>query len=187
MRRFNEGRAAYARAHDADPRWLQPLIFAANIYTFTGQPALAILEQRHALESEPNYGFGVHFLGRSSLGSGDWRMAIEYLRKSNEIIGAVPFTLGDLGFALARGGQRDEAVRMRDDLIGRRDNGYYPAFPIAAIEVGLGNTESALDWLERAVDERQPGFYMPSVEPIWDAIRGTPRFRTLLARMHLPS
>jgi tetratricopeptide (TPR) repeat protein len=187
MRRFDEGRAAYARAHDADPRWLEPLIFAANIYTFTGRPALAIVEQRHTLESEPNYGLGVHYLGRSYLASGDWTMAVDHLRKSNEIIGAVPFTLGDLGFALARSGQRDEAVRMRDDLIGRRDKGYYPAFPIAAIEAGLGNTESALDWLERAVDERQPGFYMPSVEPIWDAVRPTPRFRALMAKMQLPS
>jgi tetratricopeptide (TPR) repeat protein len=187
MRRFDEARAAYNRSHDADPRWLEPLIFAANIYTFTGKPTMAIPEQRRTLESEPNYGLGIHYLGRAYLASRDWQMAIEHLRKSNEIIGAVPFTLGDLGFALAVSGQRDEATRMRDDLIARRGRGYYPAFPIAEIEVGLGNTDSALDWLERAVDERNTGFYFPSVDPVWDAIRPTPRFRALMTRMHLPS
>lgn len=186
LRRFDEAREAYRRAQAANPRWLEPPIFAANIFSFTGQPAMAIVEQRRMLETEPNYGLGNHFLGRSYLASGDWRMAVESLRKSNEIIGSVPFTLGDLGFALASGGHRDEAERLLQDLKGRRERGYYPAFPIAEIELGLGNTETALDWLERAVDERHTGFYLPSVDPVWNAIRSTPRFRSLLARMNLP-
>jgi hypothetical protein len=98
----------------------------------------------------------------------------------------VPFTLGDLGFALASGGQRDEAERLLQELKARRDRGYYPAFPIAEIELAFGNSEAALDWLERAVDERHTGFYLPSVDPVWNAIRATPRFRSLLARMNLP-
>ncbi len=62
-----------------------------------------------------------------------------------------------------------------------------PAFPIAAIEVGLGNPDSALDWLEKAVGERHTGFYLPSADPTWDAIRATPRFRSLMERMNLPA
>lgn len=186
MRRFDEARASYKRAQDANPRWLEPPIFAANIHTFTGNPALAILEQRSVLETEPNYGLGVHYLGRAYLANQDWPMALEHLRKSNEIIGAVPFTLGDLGFALASAGQRDEAERLLQELRARRDRGYYPAFPIAEIELGLGNTDAALDWLERAVEERHTGFYLPSADPVWNAIRTTPRFRALMARMKLP-
>jgi tetratricopeptide (TPR) repeat protein len=187
MRRFDEARVSYRRSLESNPRWLEPAIFSANIHTYMGQPALAILEQRRTLESEPNYGLGVHYLGRSYLASGDFPMAIANLRKSNELIGSVPFTLGDLGYALAVGGQRDEAVRLRDELIGRRTKGYYPAFPIAQIEMGLGNTDAALDWLESAVGERHTGFYLPSVEPIWNAVRGTPRFRAMMAQMNLPS
>ena len=186
MRRFDEARVAYKRSLEANPRWLEPAIFSANIHTYMGQPALAILEQRRTLESEPNYGLGVHYLGRSYLASGDFPMAIAHLRKSNELIGSVPFTLGDLGYALAVGGQRDEAVRLRDELIRRRIKGYYPAFPIAQIEMGLGNTDAALKWLESAVDERHTGFYLPSVEPIWNALRGDARFRALMAKMNLP-
>jgi tetratricopeptide (TPR) repeat protein len=186
MRRFDDARAMYARAQQANPRWLGPLIYASNIHTFTGQPALAIVEQQRALETEPNYGIGVHFIGRAYLASGDTEKAIELLRKSNDIIGTVPFTLGDLGFALASGGRRDEAERLLQELLARRDRSYYPAFPIAEVELGLGNTEAALDWLERAVEERHTGFYLPSADPIWDAIRATPRFRALMARMKLP-
>ena len=187
MRRFGEARAAYQRAQAVNPRWLGPVIYSANTLVFSGQPAMAIVEQRRALETEPNYGIGVHFLGRAYLAAGEPATAIEHLRKSNEIIGSVPFTLGDLGFALASGGHRDEAERMLHEMHARRDRDYYPAFPIAEIELGLGNTEAALDWLERAVEERHTGFYLPSVDPIWNAIRQVPRFRALMARMNLPA
>jgi tetratricopeptide (TPR) repeat protein len=186
MRRFDEARAAYTSSQAANPRWLEPAILAANILTFTGQPTLAIVEQQRTLETEPNYGLGNLFLGRSYLASGDWPKAIAYMRKANDIIGSVPMTLGDLGFALASGGHREEAERLLQELKSRRDRDYYPAFPIAEIELGLGHTNAALDWFERAVDERHTGWYSPSVDPIWNAIRDTPRFRAQMAKMNLP-
>ena len=187
LRRFDEARAAYTRAQHANPRWLEPVVFAANVLTFTGQPAMAIVEQQRALETEPNYGLGNHALGRAYLASGDFRRAIQYLRKSNELMGAVPFTLGDLGYALAVGGQRTEAERLLDELRGRRDRGFYPAFTLGEIELGLGHTDAALTWLEHAIEERYTGFYLPSADPIYDPLRTHPRFRAMLARMNLPS
>jgi tetratricopeptide (TPR) repeat protein len=186
MRRFDEARAAYKRAQAADPRWLEPPIFAANIHAFSGQPALAIVEQRRMLETEPNYGLGNYSLGLSYLASGDGPKAIELLRKSNEVMGSVPFSLGRLGFALASGGHRDEAARLLQELRTRRDRGYYPAFALAEIELGLGHEEAAFEWLERAVEERLTGWYLPAVDPVWNSIRATPRFRALMARMNLP-
>ena len=187
LRRFDEARAAYARAHDAGPRWLEPIVFAANVLTFTGQPAMAIVEQQRALETEPNYGLGNHALGRAYLASGDFPRAIQYLRKSNEIMGSVPFALGDLGYALAVGGQREEAERLLHELRGRRERGYYPAFALGEIELGLGHLDAALDWLEYAIDERYTGFYLPSADPIYAPLRSHPRFRAMLAKMNLPS
>jgi serine/threonine-protein kinase len=186
MHRFDEARTAYKRSQSVNPRWLEPPIFAANIHAFTGQPALAIVEIQRLLETEPNYGLGNFSLGTSYLVSGDWPKAIESLRKANEIMGSVPFSLGALGFALASGGHREEAGRLLQELRARLDRGYYPAFPLAQIELGLGNTDAALDWLERAVDERNTGWYLPAVDPIWKAIRTTPRFRALMAKMNLP-
>jgi tetratricopeptide (TPR) repeat protein len=186
MGRFDEARSMYKRAQAANPRWLEPPIFAANIFVFTGQPALAIVEQRRLLETEPNYGLGNYFLGLSYLASGDKPKGIELLRKSNEIMGSVPFSLGSLGFALASGGHREEAERLLQELHSRRAREYYPAFAIAQIELGLGDSAAALDWLERAVEERHTGFYLPYVDPVWNAIRSTPRFRSILSRMNLP-
>ena len=71
-------------------------------------------------------------------------------------------------------------------MMTRRQRGYYPAFAVASIHIGLGNREEALNWTEQAVDERLTGFYLPSVDPIYDPIRREPRFQSLLARMNLP-
>ncbi|HEU4691873.1 MAG TPA: tetratricopeptide repeat protein [Vicinamibacterales bacterium] len=185
LRRFDEARVYYRRAHELAPRWLEPIAFVGNTHLFAGNPDLAIAEYERALESEPNFGLGIHFLGRAYIAKGEYDRGIAHLRKSNELLGEIPFSLGDLGNALAIAGKRDEAEALRADLIARRTNAYYPAFPIGLIELGLGNLESALDWLERAVEERSLSFYFPSVDPSYDVVRAHPRFKNALKLMNL--
>jgi tetratricopeptide (TPR) repeat protein len=186
MRRFDEARTAYKQAHDVNPRWLEPTAFAGNVHLFAGNADLAIAEYRRTLESEPNFGLGNHFLGRAYLAKGLHDQAIAQLRKSNDLLGQVPFSIGDLGYALALAGKSAEAEALVADLIARRERGYYPAFAIAVIRLGLGEVEAALDWLERAADERHMGFYMPSVDPTYDTVRSHPRFKAIMTRARLP-
>jgi hypothetical protein len=107
------------------------------------------------------------------------------LLSSYAILGVVPFSFAALGHGLAIAGRREEAERMLSDCLRRRTDRYYPAFAIAEIHAGLGNVDAALDWLERASDERHLGYYLPSVDPVYDPIRSHPRFTALLKRMNL--
>ena len=132
-----------------------------NVHTFGGHHALAIAEYRRALAIEPNFGLANHFLGHALLATGDHKSAIEQFRKSNELMGQVPFTLGALGHALAVTGALAEAHGMLSELMQKREQGNYPAFPIAEIQMGLGQTDAALEWLERAGQERHLGYYLP--------------------------
>jgi eukaryotic-like serine/threonine-protein kinase len=186
MRRFDEARVYYTRAHDLGPRWLEPIVFAGNTHFFSGNPDLAIVEYQRVLESEPNFGFGNHFLGRAYMAKGRYEEGLDRLRKSNELLGDGPFSRADLGYALALAGKRDEAEAILSDMMKRRERAYYPAFSIAVVHLGLGNTEAALDWLERAADERCLGFYMPSVDPTYDSVRAHPRFKAVMQRANLP-
>jgi hypothetical protein len=52
--------------------------------------------------------------------------------------------------------------------------------------VGLNENEKALDWLEKAYDDRSNGIVFLKVDPQLDALRSNPRFRTLLQRLALP-
>jgi hypothetical protein len=48
------------------------------------------------------------------------------------------------------------------------------------LHLGLDDRAGALDWLERAWSERSVGISWLKVDPIWDPLRGEPRFRRLL-------
>jgi Tfp pilus assembly protein PilF len=185
LRRFEDARTFYLRAQQSSPRWLEPIAFAANTHYFSGNSGLAIVEYRRVLESEPNYGLGMHFLGRALVAKGEYEEGVRQLRRADEVLGHISFSRGDLGYGLAKSGQRGEAEALRDDLIQRRTQSYFPAFPIAVIEVGLGNIEAALDWLEHAADERNLGFYLPSADPNYDAVRSHPRFKAVMKRANL--
>jgi tetratricopeptide (TPR) repeat protein len=185
LKRFDEAFVYARQAQEVAPRWLEAITVAGNIHLFSGHHELAIAEYQRALEVEPNHGLTKHFLGRAYLAKRQYDKAIDQLRKSNDLIGGVPFTVGDLGYALAVGGRRAEAEQLLSSLIAKREQAYFPAFPIAQIQLGLGRPDAGLDWLERAADEWQMGYYLPTVEPHYDSVRAHPRFRAILRRINL--
>lgn len=126
-----------------------------------------------------------HYLGLALLVAGQHEAALSRLQKSDNLLGQVPFSRGDLGYGLAVSGRGSEAEPMLKDMMRRQSEGYYPAFPLALIHLGLDRTEAALEWLEKAVDERHVGFYLPSVGPFYDALRDQPRFRRVLQRINV--
>ena len=184
MRRYDEALIYAKKAQESNPRWLEPMTVTGNIHAFSGNPDLAIPEYQRALEIEPNHGLSNHFLGRAYLAKGQTAKAIEQLRRSNELLGGVPFSMADLGYALAAGGQRAEAERVLAEMNHRRQAGYYPAFAIAEVELGLGHTDASLDWLEHAAEERHMGYYLPSADPIYAPLHTNPRFLALTQQMH---
>jgi tetratricopeptide (TPR) repeat protein len=186
LHRFEEARSLYVRAQEARPASLEPMTFAANLNYFTGHPDLAIAEYRRVLRIQPTFGFASHFLGRAQLAAGLTDVAVEQLRRSDDFLGRVPFSRADLGYALARTGHRWEAEELLAEMLRKRSGGYYPAFSIAVISVGLDRTDEAVDWLEKAIDERHVGFYFPSIDPFYEPVRTHPRFRKALERMNVP-
>src|SRR5262249_12545394 len=166
--RFDEALIYTRRAQSASPRWLIPVATNGYLYYLTGHMDLAIAQYERALEWDPNFGLAVQQLGRVYLAQRRGALAIEQFRRSSQLMGEVPFAAADLGYALAVTGRRSEAQKMLSEFAGARDRGYYPAFVLAEIELGLGNTDAALDWLERACDEGNVGWNLPSADPLYD-------------------
>jgi hypothetical protein len=52
--------------------------------------------------------------------------------------------------------------------------------------MGLGEKNTALDWLDRAYRERNDRLVYLNVDPMADPLRSEPRFRDLMKRLHLP-
>ena len=60
------------------------------------------------------------------------------------------------------------------------------AFFAALICAGLKDTDAALTWLERAVDERSGSVRYLKIDPRLAGLRHEPRFRELMERVGLP-
>lgn len=59
-------------------------------------------------------------------------------------------------------------------------------YQIAEVFAFRGETNHALDWLEKAYKLRDPGMTDVKVDPLLKSLKGHPRYAALLERMHLP-
>ena len=81
-------------------------------------------------------------------------------------------------------GQRDKALGLLSQLEQLAAQRYVGPFTFALVHLALGETEKAIDDLERAYRERgDPGIVGIKVEPLLDPLRGHPRFERLLAEV----
>lgn len=186
MHRFDEAITANRAASELDPGWLEADVVRGNLLLFRNRPSEAIPIYLRALQKEPSHGLSHYALGRAYLASGRASEAVQELELANQAMGDVPFSMAALAFARARAGQVEAAEQMLRDFQRKRDAGYYPAFAFAMAHAGLGNRALALDWLERAADERLTGYYLPSIDLAWNEVRDDARFRGLLTRLRLP-
>ena len=53
----------------------------------------------------------------------------------------------------------------------------------AAVYLGLGEKEKALDWLEKAYDDRDPIFWWINGDQLYDSVRDEPRFKALVQKV----
>ena len=88
--------------------------------------------------------------------------------------------------ALAKAGNRDSARAMLARLLKERRNRYSPPLNIARIFLALGDIDSAFQWFDRAIEERDPDLILLDVNPFHDVVREDPRFHSLLRRVGLP-
>lgn len=90
-----------------------------------------------------------------------------------------------LGYAHAVAGQEAEARHVLAELRERREQGEYIApTEFAAVHIGLGERNEALDWLEHHEADGGARIFL-KVDPIFAPLRTEPRFQLLLRRLQL--
>ena len=74
---------------------------------------------------------------------------------------------------------------MLAELTARAEGDYLSPVAIAIVHLGLGNADAALNWTERACDDRHGWLAYLTVNPQFDGLRDRARFKRLVARMQL--
>jgi tetratricopeptide (TPR) repeat protein len=62
-----------------------------------------------------------------------------------------------------------------------------PAYQYAEIYGQWGNRAKALEWLEKALQVRDPGLAMLRVDPLLDPLRKEPRFQAIMRELKFPN
>ena len=80
-------------------------------------------------------------------------------------------------------GQRKAAESRLSELLERRKTGYVCAHAVGALHSALGLKEQALQWLERAYQERSDCMPFLQKDPATVALRADPRFQELIRKV----
>ena len=140
---------------------------------------------QRTIEIDANFYFTHAVLGLTYHVTGKFDDAIHHLRTAVST-SDIPFVTSILGFALARSGQADEARQILAAYVEQSDQKYISPCAFCLIYIGLDEIETAMDWLDKAWEERSVQLVWLKTEPVFDSLRSEPRFKRVLKLMGLP-
>ena len=155
-------------------------------YYFARQYDRALDQCRRALEIDASLPVAHQWLALVSEELGLWDQAEAAMEAAAELSGRDGGSLASLAATLARRGREREARALLTQLDALRRTTYVSAYDFATMHTALGEIAPALEWLERAYEERTHRMAFLRVDPRLDPLRGEPRFRELLTRMAFP-
>jgi DNA-binding winged helix-turn-helix (wHTH) protein/tetratricopeptide (TPR) repeat protein len=182
MGRYAEARPEMARLRELDPLLAVNHALSAQV-AFAGREYAAALQfARHAIVVDPEFWIGLFQLGQAYEQSGESELALEALNKAGRFSGGNSKAISLRGYLFAKLGRRNEAREVLSTLEAIARERYVPPYAMALVHAGLGESELALEWLDRALAVRDVHLVFLPVDPKWDAFRGDPRFQALLKR-----
>ena len=183
--RIDEAVGQIERALESDPLDMFARCWLAETLHLGRQYDRGIEEIRRVLEIDPDYHLAHFVLAHLLSGKGRFDEAIAAHHRAVELSGGSPLMLGWLGLPLAQSGKAAEARAVLDRLHAIAGKAYVPPTAFAWIHLGLGETDQAFEWLDRAVDARD--HMLTPIKSYWflDPIRDDPRYIAILRRMRL--
>jgi len=184
--RHGEAIAEAERALELDPLSLVIHTAVGDVLFYARRYERAVSYYRRCVELDATFGPGHTDMARALEHLGRHEEAIaEFLLGVGHTPGArMPASTG-LATLLAAAGRREEAGAMIAALIERSQSAYVSPYGIASAYAVAGENAKALDWLERAYEQRDGTLVWIKVHPRMDGLRAEPRFRELLSKMKL--
>jgi serine/threonine-protein kinase len=177
--RLPEALNVLRRAAELDP--VSPVIASSYAMTLAvaRRDAEAVAQAKRAMDLDSSLFLPRLVLGSAHLLARRMPQAIQELEPALALSGNSPFVQGMLGYAYAGAGQRQSAEALALEL--QRSGTPDAIASLAVVQIALGDTTAALDNLERAARARASIFTVqPLGSAIFDPVRGSARFRTVL-------
>ena len=92
----------------------------------------------------------------------------------------------EIGHEFKRSGYDAALRKCVDELHQQSQFRYVSPIDFATIYVQLGEQEKALDWLDKAFEERTMYLSFLKIRPTWESLHSNPRYIDLVQRIGLP-
>ena len=185
------GQQEEAIARMKNSQEIDPLSLIINVAVgwalfLTRQFDEAIEQLLRTVELDPNYCVTYWILGLALRQTGCHELAITEGEKAVKLSGGSPLMRAALAHTLAVAGNKEEAILILDDLNQLATQKYVAPYFIAGIHIGLGESERAIDCLEKSYEEHSHWLLYLHTDPGMDALRDNAHFQDLLQRIGLP-
>jgi len=189
--RNEEAQTQMQRVLELEPLSVSYNINAGKLFYFTRQYQQAIDQFNNTLELDPNSIAAHDWLGFTYEKMGDEKEAIiEWsklllLRKQEDAALQLRSAYERSGFAAAVKMLAKHRLTELDNQVKSGD--YVAASEYVTVYTRLGDKEKAFLWLEKATMERNRFALEFKINPLYDSLRGDPRFQQLADRVEIKS
>jgi serine/threonine protein kinase/tetratricopeptide (TPR) repeat protein len=178
--RPDEAMTQIRRAVELDPLSLPLKANAALLSYFAGRYDTALVQLRETLRTDSTDVLAKWGMALVAEQQGRPDEAIAILEP---IAGRSLNRISSLGHAYAIAGRVAKARALLDTLHARAAQSYVPSYYYALLHAGLGERDQALQWLERAYQERSTVLAYLRIDPRLRTLHDDPRFGALVRRI----
>ena len=176
--------AEIRRARELDPLSLVTNALEGQILFFAGKHDEALDRLNKTIDLNVNFWLAHLFISRVYTEKGMHAEAIAAAKKAKDLSGN---SQSDAyrAYALSRSsrsGQQGEARAVLDELLKLSKERYVPPYNLAVVYNALGESEKAMEYLEKGLGEKDVRMVFLKVEPMWTTLRSNPTFVDLLKR-----
>jgi eukaryotic-like serine/threonine-protein kinase len=183
--RSDEALAQVKQARDLDPFSLSIAAHPGWINYLARNAEATVREAKQALKLDPNFLPARRYLALGYDLQGKYNESVPEFQKALALSPGSTLIKAELGYAFAKSGKREDALRVLDEL--QRSPGQRRASPfhLALIHIGLGENDRAIELLESAYNERAERLVWLRADPRFDPLRLDARFNEILRGMGL--
>lgn len=146
------------------------------------QKSIETLEQ--TLQMDQDYPVTHFFLGRALVQASRYSEAMDHFQKALKFYGDSTNMLATFAHAAALAGKQEITQKILSQLQDLSKDMYVSAYDMASIYIGLGQSDDALSWLEKACEEHAYLLIYLKVDPLMDPLRPKKQFKKILQKVH---
>jgi len=190
MGRHAEAIAEMKKALELDPLSSPLNNYLGMTYLLAGDYPKSVQQLQHTIDQDPTFPLAHFFLASALIEIGKYEQAIEEMQRGALLSGASPeeasAVTAEFLTAFRTGGPNGYWQKNLQGTLWQQEHGGAGTLELASAYARVGDKEKALEWLQKAYEERNGNITLVNSYPDYKSLRGDPRFSALLKRIGLP-